>query len=55
MGDFRLYAMFATPIAYLIDEHGVIMHEVAVGADGIFRLLGGKYGEAVDFKSFETA
>jgi peroxiredoxin len=33
------YAMFATPIAYLIDEHGVITHDVAVGTDAIQSLL----------------
>jgi peroxiredoxin len=32
------YAMFATPVAYLIDERGVILHDVAVGADAIMRL-----------------
>src|SRR6266850_3795717 len=31
----RRYAMFATPIAYLIDEQGVIVHDVAVGTDAI--------------------
>src|SRR5262245_16387046 len=31
----RRYAMFATPIAYLIDERGVIAHDVAVGTDAI--------------------
>ena len=35
----RLYAMFATPIAYLIDEKGVIASEVAVGEEPILRLL----------------
>jgi peroxiredoxin len=35
----RLYAMFATPIAYLIDEQGVISHDVAVGTDAIQSLL----------------
>lgn len=35
----RRYAMFATPIAYLIDEAGVIAHEVAVGADTVLKLL----------------
>lgn len=35
----RLYAMFATPIAYLIDEGGVIAAHVAVGADPILNLL----------------
>jgi peroxiredoxin len=31
----RLYAMFATPVGYLIDEQGVIAADVAVGADAI--------------------
>ena len=31
--------MFATPIAYLIDEAGVIMQGVAVGEDAIRKLL----------------
>jgi peroxiredoxin len=35
----RRFAMFATPVAYLIDEHGVIAHDVAVGVDQIQALL----------------
>jgi peroxiredoxin len=35
----RLYAMFATPIAYLLDESGVIMHDVVVGVEPILALL----------------
>ena len=35
----RRYAMFATPIAYLIDEQGIILHDVAVGSDAIRSLL----------------
>jgi hypothetical protein len=35
----RRYAMFATPIAYLIGEAGVIAHDVAVGEDAILKLL----------------
>jgi peroxiredoxin len=35
----RRYAMFATPIAYLIDEAGVIMRDVAIGIDAISGLL----------------
>jgi len=31
--------MFATPIAYLIDETGVIAHDVAVGTDAILELM----------------
>ena len=34
----RRYAMFATPIAYLINEQGVIANDVAVGVDGIANL-----------------
>ncbi|HLK60060.1 MAG TPA: peroxiredoxin family protein [Chthonomonadaceae bacterium] len=37
----RLYAMFATPIGYLIDEQGVMAADVAVGADAILGLLSG--------------
>jgi peroxiredoxin len=35
----RLYAMFATPIAYLIDEQGVILNDVAVGVEAIVALI----------------
>ncbi len=35
----RRYAMFATPIAYLIDEAGVITKDVAVGTEAILELL----------------
>src|SRR6266851_2153471 len=35
----RLYAMYATPIAYLIDEQGVIAHDVAVGVEPILNLM----------------
>jgi len=35
----RRYAMFATPIAYLIDEQGVIVRDAAVGTDAIVALL----------------
>ena len=34
----RLYGMFATPIAYLIDEKGIIAAPVAVGPDRILSL-----------------
>jgi peroxiredoxin len=37
----KLYAMFATPVAYLIDEAGIITTDVAVGADEILALLSG--------------
>jgi len=35
----RRYAMFATPVAYLIDAQGVIAHDVAVGTDAILELM----------------
>ena len=35
----REYAMFATPIGYLIDERGVIASEVAVGKDAVIALV----------------
>jgi peroxiredoxin len=35
----RAYAMFATPIAYLIDEAGMIAADVAVGVEPIRALL----------------
>ena len=35
----KLYAMFATPIAYLIDSHGVVAAPVAKGPDAILGLL----------------
>ena len=35
----RRYAMFATPIAYLIDEQGVIARDVAVGVECILDLM----------------
>src|SRR5262245_25269013 len=35
----RDYAMFATPVAYLIDKAGVIAADVAVGVDGILDLM----------------
>jgi peroxiredoxin len=35
----RLYANFATPVAYLIDEHGRIASGVAAGATAILALL----------------
>lgn len=35
----RTYAIFATPAAYLIDEEGVIAHDVAVGVEPILDLL----------------
>ena len=35
----RLYAMFATPMAYMIDAQGVILNDVAVGVEPILALL----------------
>jgi len=35
----RLYAMFATPMAYLIDERGVLFNDVAVGVEPILQLM----------------
>ena len=35
----RRYAMFATPIAYLIDEAGVLASDVAIGPEPILILL----------------
>jgi peroxiredoxin len=36
----RQYAMFATPIAYFIDEQGIIAQDVAVGVEPILDMLG---------------
>jgi len=35
----RRYAMFATPVAYLIDETGIIERDVAVGVEPVLALL----------------
>ena len=35
----RLYGIFATPVAYSIDKHGVIAAHVAVGPEAILTLL----------------
>ena len=37
----KLYAMFATPIAYLIDAEGTIAADAAVGVEPILGLLTG--------------
>lgn len=37
----RDYAMFATPVAYRINEEGIIVRDVAVGVDPILALLSG--------------
>jgi hypothetical protein len=34
----KLYAMFATPVAYLINEHGLIAAPVVTGAEAILAL-----------------
>ena len=47
----RRYAMFATPIAYLIDEHGIIAHDVAMGGDKIQALLAAISRRAAEEKS----
>jgi peroxiredoxin len=35
----RLYAMFVTPMAYLLDEQGVILNDVVVGVQPILKLM----------------
>ena len=35
----REYAMFATPVAYLIDAAGIIISDVAVGVDAVVQLM----------------
>jgi len=42
----RKYAMFATPIAYLINEQGGIAADVAVGVEPILALLVDADGQA---------
>ncbi|HEX5221932.1 MAG TPA: redoxin domain-containing protein [Verrucomicrobiae bacterium] len=44
----RRYAMFATPVAYLIDERGVIAHDVAVGTDQIRALMSRVASSAIE-------
>jgi peroxiredoxin len=34
----KAYGIFATPVGYLIDEHGVIVRDVAMGSDAIVAL-----------------
>ena len=34
-----MYGIFATPVAYLIDEQGIIAADVASGADAIQALM----------------
>jgi hypothetical protein len=35
----RDYGIFATPVAFLIDEHGQVAADMATGVDGILALL----------------
>jgi len=42
----RRYAMFATPVGYLIDEAGIITHDVAVGLEPILALTSAGAGLA---------
>jgi len=35
----KLYGMFATPIAFLIDENGIIEKDVATGPESILELV----------------
>lgn len=42
----RRYAIFATPVAYLIDRNGDIVRDVAVGVDPILKLLASIGSEA---------
>jgi hypothetical protein len=35
----RQYAIFATPVAYLIDPGGLIVADIAVGADAILDMM----------------
>ena len=37
----RRYAMFATPEAYLINEHGIVGYDVALGVEPILALMCG--------------
>jgi hypothetical protein len=43
-----LYGMFATPMAYLIDERGVIANAVAVGVEPILALLANASNHATE-------
>jgi peroxiredoxin len=40
----RRYAMFATPVAYLIDEQGTIIQDIAAGVEPILALMAGVEG-----------
>ena len=43
----RQYAMFATPIAYLIDENSVIAADVAIGVEPILAILNGSASKPI--------
>jgi peroxiredoxin len=45
------YAMFATPIGYLIDEQGILASDVAVGVGPILALAGERVHESPDDES----
>jgi hypothetical protein len=45
------YAMFATPIGYLIDEQGILASDVAVGVGPILALVGEDAHELLDEES----
>jgi peroxiredoxin len=44
----RQYAMFATPVGYLIDEQGILASDVAVGVGPILALAGETVRESLD-------
>ena len=45
------YAMFATPVGYLIDEEGILASDVAVGVGPILALAGEGAHESLDDES----
>jgi peroxiredoxin len=49
------YAMFATPIGYLIDEQGILASDVAVGVEPILVLAGEGVYESLDDESLPLA
>ena len=49
------YAMFATPIGYLIDEQGILASDVAVGVGPILALAGEGVHESLDDESSPLA
>lgn len=51
----RLYAMFATPVAYLINELGIISHGVAVGVEPILALINGTARDLSSHAAFAPA